>query len=66
LNPPKWNGEGELWADATQSPLLSFVGIGPQFHTPGDVPDEVTGPTLLNTVYLSLGQAIDAFTAQRS
>jgi pimeloyl-ACP methyl ester carboxylesterase len=61
LNPPKWNGEGELWAGAVKSPLMSFTGIGPLFHTPGDVPDEVTGPMLLNTVYLALGKAIDVF-----
>ena len=63
LNPPRWNGEGELWANAVKSPLISFVGIGPRFHTPGDVPDEVTSPMLLNTVYLSLGKAIDVFIA---
>jgi hypothetical protein len=63
LNPPTWNGEGELWADAVKSPLMSFTGIGPLFHTPGDVPDEVTDPMLLNTVYLSLGKAIDVFLA---
>ncbi len=61
LNPPTWNGEGALWADGVKSPLMSFVGIGPQFHTPGDVPAEVTNPVLLNTVYLSVGKAIDAF-----
>jgi hypothetical protein len=64
LNPPKWNGEGELWADAVRSPLMSFTGGGPLFHTPGDVPDEVTGPMRLNTVYLALGKAIDVFMTQ--
>jgi hypothetical protein len=64
LNPPRWNGERELWADAVKSPLMSFVGVGPQFHTADDVPDEVTGPMLLNIVYLALGKAIDSFMAK--
>jgi hypothetical protein len=43
---------------------MSFTGIGPRFHTPGDVPNEVTGLMLPNAVYLSLGKAIDVFMAQ--
>jgi len=43
---------------------MSFTGVGPLFHTPGDVPDEVTGPMRLNTVYLALGKAIDVFMTQ--
>ena len=66
LNPPKWNGEGELWADGVKSPLMSFVGIGPQFHTPADVPEEVTGPILIETVYRSIGQAIDIFISKNN
>jgi hypothetical protein len=63
LNPPNWLGEGALWASGVAAPLLSFVGIGPQFHTPADVPEEVTGPSLLETVYRSLGNAVDAYVA---
>ena len=66
LNPPKWNGEGELCADAVKSPLMSFTGIGPQFHTPADVPEEVTDPILLETVYRSIGEAIDVFIVRPS
>ena len=46
-----------------KSPLMLFVVTGPQFHTPEDVPDKVTDAAMLNTVYLSIGKAIDVFMA---
>jgi hypothetical protein len=64
LNPPKWYGEGELWAEAVSSPLMSFVGIGPQFHTPADIPEDVTSPELLGQVYDAIVTAVDAFLLQ--
>lgn len=66
LNPPQWNGEGALWAESVQSPLMSFVGVGPQFHTPADVPEAVTSPILLETVFRSIGRAIDVFMSKNS
>jgi hypothetical protein len=64
LNPPAWAGEGELWAAAVHSPLMSFVGLGPQFHTPADVPEDVTSPELLAQVCGAIGTAVETFVAE--
>ncbi|AYZ33563.1 hypothetical protein [Serratia sp. FDAARGOS_506] len=61
LNPKQWNGEGALWASAVNAPLMSFVGIGPQFHTPADVPEQVTSPQSLETVHQMLLNAIQKY-----
>lgn len=47
LDPPRWVGEGALWAEASPAPLRSFDGIGPQFHTPADTPAATTSAELL-------------------
>jgi len=49
-----------------KSPLMSFVGLGPQFHTPADVPADVTSPDSLGTVYGSIGEAIDRVVEPRA
>lgn len=63
LNPPKWNGEGELWANGASGPLMSFTGIDPLFHTPGDIPENTTSPEALETVYAALAEAVETFLA---
>ncbi|MCA2207912.1 hypothetical protein [Nocardia rosealba] len=64
LNPPKWFGEGELWADASPAPLMSFVGITPAFHTPADTPDNTTSPEALTTVARAVGTAVENYLDQ--
>jgi hypothetical protein len=62
-NPPRWFGEGELWAHAIAAPMLSFVGTGAQFHTPADTPANSTSPQLLHQAYDAIGGALDAWLA---
>lgn len=61
LNPPSWNGEGELWANAASSDLMSFTGIHPLFHTSGDVPENTTSPEALATVYQAVAHAVSKY-----
>jgi hypothetical protein len=61
LNPPRWFGEGELWANAVTSPLISVVGIGPQFHSPADTPENTTSPALLSQAFEGIAGAIEAW-----
>lgn len=44
---------------------MSFVGVGPLFHTPGDVPENVTSPKALETVYMAIAEAVETFEARR-
>jgi hypothetical protein len=48
LDPP-WPGEGELWR-ASGAPVLALIGGFERFHTPDDVPAEVTSPEVLAIV----------------
>lgn len=66
LDPPRWVGEGALWALAVQAPLISFVGIGPQFHTPADTPEQTTSPELLQTAFDAISGALDAWCMQEA
>lgn len=61
LNPPSWNGEGALWADASTSNLMSFTGIHPLFHTSGDVPQNTTSPEALATVHQAVAHAVSRY-----
>ncbi len=61
LNPPSWNGEGELWANAAGSDLMSFTGIHPLFHTSGDIPTNTTSPEALATVYQAVARAVATY-----
>ena len=63
-NPPLWFGESKLWVESQPAPVISFVGLGPQFHTPLDVPQTTTSPDLLRRADEGIGGAIDAFLAQ--
>lgn len=63
LDPPRWFGEGEMWAEATSGPLLSFVGTGPRFHTPADVVDITTDDAALALVTRAIGDAVEALLA---
>ncbi|MGI0117911.1 hypothetical protein [Zooshikella sp. RANM57] len=58
LNPSAWNGEAGIWSKESNAPLLSFVGTGPLFHTPMDVPENVTSQQILaqidNAIYLAI------------
>jgi hypothetical protein len=61
LNPPQWFGEGALWAQASSAPMMSFVGIGPAFHTPVDTAASTTSPALLAQAQQALDDAVDAW-----
>jgi hypothetical protein len=61
VNPPKFFGEGELWAEVTSAPLMSFTGLSPIFHTPLDTPKNATSPAAMATVVNAIGNAIEAF-----
>ncbi|QQS12527.1 MAG: hypothetical protein IPK81_24175 [Rhodospirillales bacterium] len=60
--PPRFLGEGEVWSrhlgDAT--PLLSFAGAFPLFHTPGDVAVATTSPALLEGAHRAVAEAMAA------
>lgn len=51
VDPPQWFGESALWVGTGSAPVLSLVGFGPAYHTPGDRPDATTSPELLERVY---------------
>jgi hypothetical protein len=61
LNPPRWLGEGALWADAVKSPMISLVGIGPQFHSPADTAENTTSPALLKQALDAVAGAVEAW-----
>jgi hypothetical protein len=42
------------------TPLLSFAGSFPLFHTPQDTPVAATSPALLQTVFVSVRDALKA------
>lgn len=58
FDPPRWLGEAALWADAMEAPLLSFVGIGPHFHTPADTPANTTSPALMQRTHAAIVAAV--------
>ena len=51
-----WPGEGEEWRHLG-APVLSIVGGFDRFHTPDDVPAEVTSPALLERVADAIREA---------
>jgi hypothetical protein len=53
---PRWIGEAEAWS-RLERPLLSVVGAGPDFHTPGDLAQRVTSPAALVRVADAFGCA---------
>lgn len=57
-----WVGEGDAFCKLG-SPLLSFSGMGPHFHTPEDHPDVATSPDALATVADAFAKAITALLA---
>jgi hypothetical protein len=59
-NPPQWVGEGAGWVQL-DSPILSFVGHFPLFHTPEDLPQYATSPALLEVTSRAVGQAAQVF-----
>lgn len=61
FNPPRFLGEAALWANAVKSPMLSIAGVGPQFHSPADTPENTTSPALLRQAYDALAGAVDAW-----
>jgi hypothetical protein len=61
FNPPRWLGEGALWAEKIDAPMLSFVGIGPQFHSPADLPENTTSPALMGQVFEAIAAAVEAW-----
>ena len=51
--PATWPGEGEEWR-RLGAPVLSVLGAFERVHTRDDVPEQVTGPELLDAVAASL------------
>ena len=62
-HPQRWYGEGELWSRATTAPMISFVGAGPQFHTPADTPANATSPELLRQAFEAIALAVETWLA---
>jgi hypothetical protein len=62
---PTFPGEGAVWSQklGSSTPLLSFAGQFPQFHTPDDLPGATTTPALLDTAYRSVRSAALALLA---
>lgn len=62
---PRFLGEGAIWRGAVppETPLLSFAGSFPLFHTPNDLPEAATSPALLERVYASVRDAVAALLA---
>lgn len=62
---PRFFGEAREWVkhlpDGT--PLLSFAGSFPLFHTPQDTPVAATSPALLQTAFASVHDAVKALLA---
>jgi len=48
--PESWIGEARVWCTLDR-PLISMAGGFPLFHTPEDVPERATTPSLLERVY---------------
>ncbi|MBI1386196.1 MAG: hypothetical protein GC150_14920 [Rhizobiales bacterium] len=55
-DPACWIGESKCWAERG-CPMLSIAGIAPHFHTPGDLPEAVTTPELLQRALTTIGAA---------
>lgn len=66
LDPPSFLGEGALWSAAGTSPLMSFVGSSPWFHTPGDVPHNSTDASGLAVVTDAIAATVEAFLGRGS
>jgi hypothetical protein len=49
-DPSTWVGEGR-WLREWNRPIVSIAGHFPLFHTPRDLPEQSTTPSLLATVY---------------
>ena len=62
---PRFFGEAQEWAKhlPASTPLLSFAGSFPLFHTPQDTPVAATSPALLQTVFASVRDAVKALLA---
>ena len=52
-DPATWVGEGR-WLREWNRPIVSIAGHFPLFHTPRDLPEQSTTPSLLTTVYSGL------------
>ncbi|TWT10846.1 hypothetical protein [Reyranella sp. CPCC 100927] len=59
---PRFFGEAKEWAAhlPETTPLLSFAGSFPLFHTPQDTPEAATSPALLQTVFSAVRDAAKA------
>ncbi len=59
---PRFFGEAQEWVKhlPQATPLLSFAGSFPLFHTPQDTPVAATSPALLQTVFASVRDAVKA------
>jgi hypothetical protein len=62
---PRFFGEAQEWAKhlPDSTPLLSFAGSFPLFHTPQDTPEAATSPALLQTAFLAVRDAVKALLA---
>ena len=58
-------GEAKAWAKhlPAATPLLSFAGSFPLFHTPQDTPEAATTPALLQAAYTAVRDAVRAVLA---
>lgn len=54
-----WVGESRCWA-GRPARMLSVAGTSPDFHTPEDTPDRVTGPAVLASNLACIRQAFHA------
>jgi hypothetical protein len=62
-NPQQVGGEAGDWVPFGK-PLLSVVGGFPLFHTPDDLPQRATSPTLLEITYTAVSQAALLFLSE--
>ncbi len=62
---PRFGLEAAAWAKTAGKdiPVLSFTGLFPQFHTPGDLPETTTSPALMEAAYDAVYDAARALTA---
>ncbi|HEX2886203.1 hypothetical protein [Vineibacter terrae] len=62
---PHFFGEAKAWAKhlPAATPLLSFAGSFPLFHTPQDTPEAATTPALLQAAYAAVRDAAKAVLA---
>jgi hypothetical protein len=59
---PRFFGEAQEWVKhlPQRTPLLSFAGTFPLFHTPQDTPVAATSPALLQTAFGAVRDAVKA------